>query len=462
MTTTHHPARLDQKLELRSIADQLIVAANNPVSHGREEGLREIMLKQGNRIRAALAQPDAGVPSSWDEKALEVARKFTADDDPQTRAKLQCAVRDAMRFAAPRFADMADAFKHWDSVLMGRAEERINSYRCPVCKSVKSGFGNCVKCDAQPGTTRGDGWKRRVQLAIEHGNAHGWDVARNELMGLVASYVTTDTTRGDGLPKGWRVRQYTDSARLGLLLVTSPEGAEAIVGPQMWQHSVTSHVLYQLVQALTTPDTPAGEDEDSAASGWAVEDDAAPHKFDNTREWIEPVEMQIAAPAPSAPKGGAFAAFEENGALRLDVLEAMRAKGRAAKKPDGWVTLGVGDGSGELFVHGPYEAIKACQRQLLAASDPRINIKCVTDVGGMCGSTILHVIRVEKEDDGSFTAVTDYWPDPAAPRAEAVSDAMVERAWRAYWLDPNKDALSAMRDAIEAALAAGSQSEGGA
>lgn len=34
--------------------------------------------------------------------------------------------------------------------------------------------------------------------------------------------------------------------------------------------------------------------------------------------------------------------------------------------PAGWRTLAVGDGSGRLFVHGPYDAIKAAQRHILA------------------------------------------------------------------------------------------------
>lgn len=33
----------------------------------------------------------------------------------------------------------------------------------------------------------------------------------------------------------------------------------------------------------------------------------------------------------------------------------------------GWLTLGVGDGSGNLFVYGPHDAIKECQRRMLAA-----------------------------------------------------------------------------------------------
>lgn len=48
-----------------------------------------------------------------------------------------------------------------------------------------------------------------------------------------------------------------------------------------------------------------------------------------------------------------------------------------------------------------------------AAMMPSLNIRCETARDGLIGSTRLHVVRVEPEDDGSFTAVTDYWP-PAA------------------------------------------------
>lgn len=40
-------------------------------------------------------------PASWDERALETARLFTSDTDPQGRAKLQVAVLAAMCWAAP-------------------------------------------------------------------------------------------------------------------------------------------------------------------------------------------------------------------------------------------------------------------------------------------------------------------------------------------------------------------------
>jgi hypothetical protein len=45
---------------------------------------------------------------------------------------------------------------------------------------------------------------------------------------------------------------------------------------------------------------------------------------------------------------------------------------------------------------------------------PRLNIKLEYRGGGISGTRSLDVIRVEAEDDGSFTAVSDYWP-PADP-----------------------------------------------
>lgn len=45
--------------------------------------------------------------------------------------------------------------------------------------------------------------------------------------------------------------------------------------------------------------------------------------------------------------------------------------------------------------------------EALRAMVPKVNIRCVTQDG--YGSTYLTVIRVETEDDGSFTAVTNHW-----------------------------------------------------
>lgn len=162
----------------------------------------------------------------------------------------------------------------------------------------------------------------------------------------------------------------------------------------------------------------------------------------------------------------------------------------AVKDAEMRVTVGVGDGTGSLYVHGSYDAVKTVQTKLLklesvrrqlaakeaelervrkqayihytceedlsgrldrvisaltslaavarrylpdydehpeiqkaddvldalaspaAEYTPLINIKLETRTGDAIGSTSLPVIRVEHEDDGSFTAVSDYWPQP--------------------------------------------------
>lgn len=50
---------------------------------------------------------------------------------------------------------------------------------------------------------------------------------------------------------------------------------------------------------------------------------------------------------------------------------------------------------------------------------PKINIRCECHDGVVHGSTNLNVIRVEEEDDGSFTAVTDHWPSPTTEKQSA-------------------------------------------
>ena len=41
---------------------------------------------------------------------------------------------------------------------------------------------------------------------------------------------------------------------------------------------------------------------------------------------------------------------------------------------------------------------------------PVIRIRCETTDNGITGTTYLPVLRVEQEDDGSFTVVTSYFP----------------------------------------------------
>lgn len=68
------------------------------------------------------------------------------------------------------------------------------------------------------------------------------------------------------------------------------------------------------------------------------------------------------------------------------------------------------------------ESISAAALREQPEIPPRINIKCeaVFD-GGIGATTSLNVLRVEREDDDSFTAVTDHWPE-----ARGVVDAIPE------------------------------------
>ena len=65
-----------------------------------------------------------------------------------------------------------------------------------------------------------------------------------------------------------------------------------------------------------------------------------------------------------------------------------------------WTTAGMG-----------YPTVKYIRADLAQAPTlPKLNILCETRSNGITGCTSLNVVRVNAEDDGSFTAVTDYWP----------------------------------------------------
>jgi hypothetical protein len=51
---------------------------------------------------------------------------------------------------------------------------------------------------------------------------------------------------------------------------------------------------------------------------------------------------------------------------------------------------------------------------------PTLHIQCETKTPGLMGTTSLDVIRVEQNDDGSFTAVTDHWPADIALEKDRV------------------------------------------
>jgi len=83
------------------------------------------------------------------------------------------------------------------------------------------------------------------------------------------------------------------------------------------------------------------------------------------------------------------------------------------------ISLGVGDGRGNLYVHGSYEAIKTCQDKLLALGKARTRLRkancdygdgwirddleCLVDKEPWCGKhAVLYYIKAHKEAQGSL------------------------------------------------------------
>ncbi|MGD9670320.1 MAG: hypothetical protein AB7U75_14980 [Hyphomicrobiaceae bacterium] len=55
--------------------------------------------------------------------------------------------------------------------------------------------------------------------------------------------------------------------------------------------------------------------------------------------------------------------------------------------------------------------MRVIEEMQMNAPIPSVNIMCEGREGIVGFSTNLNVVRVVREDDGSLTAVTDYWPD---------------------------------------------------
>lgn len=74
---------------------------------------------------------------------------------------------------------------------------------------------------------------------------------------------------------------------------------------------------------------------------------------------------------------------------------------------------------GDYGIPEPNEEMRMLQEveivKAALSAVPVLNIKCEAITKGIIGATNLKVIRVDAEDDGSFTAVTDYWPKNASP-----------------------------------------------
>jgi hypothetical protein len=67
-----------------------------------------------------------------------------------------------------------------------------------------------AELEAQPAERQGEALKSieaRLRLAIEHGNVHGWETARNEIEGILGSYYFTHPAAPVGVPEAFEVKE---------------------------------------------------------------------------------------------------------------------------------------------------------------------------------------------------------------------------------------------------------------
>lgn len=104
--------------------------------------------------------------------------------------------------------------------------------------------------------------------------------------------------------------------------------------------------------------------------------------------------------------GNAWVSTAEKPASPVDIISLVEEYGEARE----------GDGRDERYAPGK-EACDLLARIKVALVEPIVgSIKCETDWGnGVKAATTLNVVRVEREDDGTFTIVTDHWPLTVAP-----------------------------------------------
>lgn len=75
------------------------------------------------------------------------------------------------------------------------------------------------------------------------------------------------------------------------------------------------------------------------------------------------------------------------GELRAPTIEPSEGGNVMPKLPAGWSSLGVGDGSGNLFVHGPYDAIKRCQKLVIAGPADQREQSLAMMIRMLCSNT---------------------------------------------------------------------------
>jgi hypothetical protein len=72
---------------------------------------------------------------------------------------------------------------------------------------------------------------------------------------------------------------------------------------------------------------------------------------------------------------------------------------------------------------------------------PEVRIVCEVREHGIIGTTTLQTVRVEREDDGSLSAFTDFWPTPTAEDACMAGGEPIgwARRWFFYGVKPQKE-----------------------
>lgn len=90
----------------------------------------------------------------------------------------------------------------------------------------------------------------------------------------------------------------------------------------------------------------------------------------------------------------------------------------------------------KLVLAMAYEIIRLRE---LSDKTPNIHIECEVRSDGIIGSTWLNVIRVEKNDDDSFTAVTDFWPNTEIAKLQAQNE-RIKKLF--YYLDMEEESSS--------------------
>lgn len=151
----------------------------------------------------------------------------------------------------------------------------------------------------------------------------------------------------------------------------------------------------------------------------------ARHRISSTASSVDREELaRTVLHAIPTIKGGWNSAYKITDAILAVLTDTPAASSVDRSTIYNHIAAAIGHNENGIFIDVD-RATDAIIAALAASSHPKINIRCETTDGEVSGSTGLNVLRVEREDDGSFTAVTDYWPSshPASAGDETLRKA---------------------------------------